>query len=588
MGYISLTSAFQYKSVLFRGLCDALGENDLHLKNNIWQDGTKTVFCQATVPSGWALDSYANDRWLRVTNGLGGGTGGSLLASAQIVGIHNHTATAQPAHTHKVLDHWHELKQDTSQRLEALGDNYVVGNGNTLLALSNPGGTPIHPTDYRTAATTSDDSPSAAAHNHTISFAGLNYNLAYFDTIIGTRQPSVGYTDMTNYFTFNQKIDFEPWQNALRLNDDFLNARIAYGAKHFVANSGALPGWQKDNGLAAGPGLRTWGVGLGTGGSTPFGTLLQFTHVHGYTAESIHAHKIPKHSHDLGVGPNARPGYGDYGANINLFGFGGLWLSVGDGQNYVQGALKGRTWMGGDSLNMASAGAHSHTSDTNPLSNFKLYYLDVIAVTKVNTGAPYPWQALNGRVAFKKLVSKQRLTEFAKQDEYLRFHGVNVGLRTFFRNLTAPIFWTQDPVTNDTFLRVGSTGGVLGGDSGHGPAQTIDLAHTHTLSSSTHSHVVPQHQHEMESEGQQNQGVQKYYNFNQVFIGFRDSGFNPRSMSEGYLTGGVGTLKGRLWYYTEPQQPNVASDSHTHTHAVTTNGNVYNFAYCDVILCQKD
>jgi len=57
--------------------------------------GTKMAFFQATAPTGWTQDPSNDDAILRVVDGLGGGTGGTLAVST--------------AHTHDFTDDGHSL-----------------------------------------------------------------------------------------------------------------------------------------------------------------------------------------------------------------------------------------------------------------------------------------------------------------------------------------------------------------------------------------------------------------------------------------------------------------------------------------------
>lgn len=59
--------------------------------------GTKMVFFQAAVPTGWTQVTNYNDYALRVVSGTGGGTGGAAAFSG--LGTHTHTG---PSHDHEI------------------------------------------------------------------------------------------------------------------------------------------------------------------------------------------------------------------------------------------------------------------------------------------------------------------------------------------------------------------------------------------------------------------------------------------------------------------------------------------------------
>lgn len=103
--------------------------------------GTKLVFFQATVPTGWTLDpSAVNDKALRVMSGsettpghadAGGGSGGTIAVSTGLA--HTHTVAA---HAHIVpytaVEHKHETtslhRSSDSLHLNARGSQFGLGS----------------------------------------------------------------------------------------------------------------------------------------------------------------------------------------------------------------------------------------------------------------------------------------------------------------------------------------------------------------------------------------------------------------------------------------------------------------------------
>lgn len=71
--------------------------------------GTRLIFCQSAVPTGWALVTTFNDKALRVVSsagsgGVAGGNAGAVPFSSGIVLSHSHTVTS---HDHNIGTHYH-------------------------------------------------------------------------------------------------------------------------------------------------------------------------------------------------------------------------------------------------------------------------------------------------------------------------------------------------------------------------------------------------------------------------------------------------------------------------------------------------
>lgn len=92
------------KQVLYRdngSSWDAIGDNI--------ESGTKMVFYQAAVPTGWTQDTSHDDKTLRVVSGSGGGSGGTHamsdgLSHSHTVASHTHSIANEAAHTHAISE----------------------------------------------------------------------------------------------------------------------------------------------------------------------------------------------------------------------------------------------------------------------------------------------------------------------------------------------------------------------------------------------------------------------------------------------------------------------------------------------------
>jgi hypothetical protein len=150
--------------------------------------GTKMVFYQASAPAGWTLVNV-DDKFLRVVNGGGGGTGGTVAASTSLA--HTHTVAS---HDHTLASHTHSIPNinlDTDGTTSSsASDPYagayadVNGEGSSLLSYKNTGGSvAVHFLKGRTATSTSGAASgnTGAATPSTDSQLGV---FAYADVII--------------------------------------------------------------------------------------------------------------------------------------------------------------------------------------------------------------------------------------------------------------------------------------------------------------------------------------------------------------------------------------------------------------------
>ena len=118
--------------------------------------GTKMVFFQASVPTGWTQDTANNDKCLRIVSGTGGGSGGTLSVDSAVTGTHALTTGELAVHSHTGIA--------GASLFEASGGSIIAGGTNYALA--------------QIASTA--DTGSGTAHDHPL-------DLAYIDVVIGSK-----------------------------------------------------------------------------------------------------------------------------------------------------------------------------------------------------------------------------------------------------------------------------------------------------------------------------------------------------------------------------------------------------------------
>lgn len=580
MSYIDLVNQFIYKEPLVRTKLDGLGENDDWLKTHGWQDGTKALFLMASVPLGWTQVVSTNDKFLRVVSGAGGGVGGTVAPSANIVFTHTHPVTAQPNHTH-TKTHSHRVNEEASPStfIYNLG---LVGSGDTVVeiyatTLPGGGGPGYAPTDILRPYTKSviETTSAGGGHTHTIGSSGTDSKFAYVDIIVGQKDTSSGYTDMTSVFNHNTKVIFENFAS-LEANDEFNKNRLTpTSAVSLFSNSVAPVGWTRLTTLSDKALRIVSGAGAGGGGTGSIVGGINYSHTHSVSVASAHSHNSVAHRHDI----EEFSGFDAEGTGDFVSVDGSNQLRQTDGTTVTKNVLKGRTANDGGGVATTSDDSHAH----NILSGggtLKLAYLDVIQCSKDSVGAAYPYQNLTGSSIFKKLVSKQKLNNFAKNDEYIRFHTIPSGSLTMFYQTTAPLSWTQITTVNDKCLRVTSgAGGGTGGSQGIG--STCSLVHSHYLYPDYHQHSG-YHQHAWDVVSKTDAGNFGDY----ISVQMSGGGSTYYALRVSYISGTGGNKKA-LNGFSNSLEAYFNQLWHYHNGA-ENGGSVFTFAYADVIYCQKD
>ncbi len=118
--------------------------------------GTKMVFFQASVPTGWTQDVSQNDKMLRIVSGSGGGAGGNWVISG--VSVDNESAHTHGAGSFKVTT--------AAARFDDASGTFVPAKHGT----------------YNVSGT----SGSGSAHGHGLTADGA-WRPSYIDVIIGTK-----------------------------------------------------------------------------------------------------------------------------------------------------------------------------------------------------------------------------------------------------------------------------------------------------------------------------------------------------------------------------------------------------------------
>lgn len=90
--------------------------------------GTSMIFTQAVAPTGWTLDTTNNDRFVRISNSAGGGTGGSWgNLSHNHTHSHTHTEGTYGARIIFSTSDGNEIKYDTRSGMSSWTSDEVVG-----------------------------------------------------------------------------------------------------------------------------------------------------------------------------------------------------------------------------------------------------------------------------------------------------------------------------------------------------------------------------------------------------------------------------------------------------------------------------
>ena len=579
MGYTDLVNAFVYKQPLLTAKFDALGENDAYIKGNGWGDGVKTIFFQASVPTGWTLVTGHNDRFLRVVSNTGGNIGGvdggTTLVLTGIVLAHNHSSISDVNHNHSLNAHTHNMASGPYGS-NSIGTNVPVGIGDQVVdkyvSVAGSGAeTGAWKNSFNSAILDVTAISSNGTHTHTVNSSLGTISPAYVDVIIGSKNTSSGYTDMTNFFSHNDKIKFEEFALVAGLfgNDEYNKGRITpAGTVGIFYQSAALQGWTKlltmnDKALRV-----VSGAGGGSGGSLGTSQTIVLNHNHSVTAAGSHNHSGANHRHN--VASQSLPAIYS-GVFFWMIVDGSSDLRPTNNSGAVATAVKGRTTVAGGGT-LTTDADHTHTLN-GTLTNINFSYFDTIQCSKNSTGAPYAYEDLTSTVLYKKLVSKQKLDKFAKNDAYLKYHTMPAGAIMSFYQSATPTNWVLITTQHDKVLRI--TSGAGGGTGGTFLiSNPITLVHTHSISDYSHSHTLPAHTHVFDTVSQATGIVTA----------------NRYIMSPGGVDVTIGTNTGVFGATIKNLSTNVSASttSYSHNHGTSSSAlSNITFAYSNVMLAQK-
>lgn len=182
--------------------------------------GTRMLFYQAAAPTGWTKVTGIDNRALRVVDGTGGGTGGSVgfstLFGRTATDAHTLTTAEMPGHTHTGAtgfvsnDHTHAFSGNTGTESALHKHDYYLAGGPAAADASDGGGffnalttgvgsitqtsdnNPLHTHAYsgntggvsanHNHAFTTDSSGSGGSHTHNI-----DMRVTYIDVIVCSR-----------------------------------------------------------------------------------------------------------------------------------------------------------------------------------------------------------------------------------------------------------------------------------------------------------------------------------------------------------------------------------------------------------------
>jgi hypothetical protein len=577
MPYLDLTNSFVYKGALLWKDLDALAENDLVLKDRGWQDGDKTVFFQASAPTGWTKDTTGalDGKSLRIVSGSGAATGGTHDISGSITLAHTHSVSNQAAHTHSV-QHAHQVTTSVVTNSNQAAPLTNMGDSGGRIQTATGGGSSVkHLQDY-----TNDDSQasgSASSHDHsgTTGSQLSDVSLAYVNVILCSKAASSGYVDITTAFSYGLDLDdvYADF-NDLGANDEFNRLRLIGATSVSIFGQAAAPvGWTKETAQNDKALRVVVGTGGGAGGSAGIGTAITLAHSgHSLSSAGSHTHSLPAHTHTL---HQSASGNGGAGPDYVILYTGNLWEhSAGAGASSIT-PKKNLT----DSVasNLDSEADHTHTFGSG-LSDVTLAYTDVLQCSKDAT--PNAYTDMSAFFGDDNLLAWQDLDALANNDDYLNYHQIPATSSMFFYMSTAPSGWTKQTSVNDKLLRVVSgTGGSAGGSQS--PSSAITLAHTHSISNVDHSHTVDAHSH-IFADGTATTPVLTPTPNGLLITGGTDRRWGTvtvgGAISVNALTGGLATLESQT----------VATDSHSHGGATGSSLSNVTLAYADVIKCTKD
>lgn len=597
MAYTDLTNSWEYAKPVFRAKMELLAENDEYLKNHGWQTGTKAVFLNSA-PSGWTLSAGLDSSFLRIVDGVvgvGGASGGSypIASYAPLNFSHNHTLNNADSHTHNGASaHTHVFNRSASDNASAPVDSHNIHKkadgffGRTIIH----GGSPyvdnrISPNQFTTVIETAP-SGTGGDHTHTTGLAATTSFIPYYlNIVIAQKDTSSGYTDLTNFFYYGQWI-IDTIFETMYDNDNYNKNRIMpTNAIMFLHNNAIPQAWQKLNIPAYGDrGLRV-ASDIITGGNVPIGTQLSLFHNHSVSSSGNHSHTVPQHRHTV---TTQSPSYFDdqesgqiavkeASNEIQFYGAGATT------KDQVKTETEFNSGVPSTDVNYPSSNLdHTHTiasGPSSPISYLQFAYVDVNLIQKVAGSPTFSFTDFTTLLAFKKLVSRQKLNIIGKNDEHIRYHQMSTGSQMVFYQASAPLNWTMATHISNRILR--TTMGSPGGQGGlHPIGTTFNFAHVHTVgSNSQHTHGFTSHSHDWKVVSGAVAGSATGY-----YMGYGGVGSTMITVKKDSIT------NDRTHLATPVASTGTVTMDYRagHTHVMVSGGAPVDFRYSNVILCTKD
>jgi microcystin-dependent protein len=166
-----------------RHLAPATAPDDAMRLDQFFPSGTSLLFPGA-IPVGWTISTAHNDMTLRLSNAVGGTTGGTVAFSTVFgshtvsgtVGDHTLTVGEMPIHNHSVTDpgHAHPMAH---QNMNFVGGSnaehpksdgeLLTGGAYTGISIGNAGG--------------------GAAHGHSWTASAIDFSIQYLNVVVATK-----------------------------------------------------------------------------------------------------------------------------------------------------------------------------------------------------------------------------------------------------------------------------------------------------------------------------------------------------------------------------------------------------------------
>jgi len=388
--FTDLSSEFDHNDSVDFDPFALLQENDNYLEEKLINAGAVCFFPMSSAPQGWTVASISNEgAILRVVSGVGGATSiGNSSFSSNFIMAHNHSISTQPAHSHTIQNHSHNMGTVEVMDAGGAGSDEFVPDGSGFLERYTTGGAGSGST-VRNFTDTDGGGGSLVlqgSHTHTVDSYGSNF---FFQQQVALQcskdSGPATFEDLTSELV-NKRLASKQRLNQLGENDEHIEYhRFQTGAKMYFFQAAAPSGWTKDIDL------NDYGITLTrivpaghTFGTHPLSTPIPLQHSHVIQTGGAHVHEIINHTHTLATFPS-------------------LSLSASTGEyavipGPVTGALRSNDLDGGGSGRNKAINtftqvdppnqntnniSHDHGGSTGTLlSDVALAYVDVIKCTK--------------------------------------------------------------------------------------------------------------------------------------------------------------------------------------------------------------